>query len=439
MILFNTFDVLNNFQNMNESAIKEEVVQISKALDEQDFYNHPCNETKIKPGLSDYCKNLQTITADQFEQMSLLMKQITPSAKFSPGNTWTVPFCNQGKEVSKFRKNIRKHNFPFNDSSPNYGYKFCESVQVSVTDIGMCATFSVNAKESTNIPSKYPEKNSRIFEEGIFLALDTFGSIQVLENGPKDITLTYSNNLVHKYAMYRNGYENEFTPKEEGLFSDFRIILHPDNEIPQFLDKTHSSFQILMNKATEASLAARESYVSFTAKGSKTDRNLKASYTVNQRKCRFEDETEGLKYTKVYSESACTFECKLSIVKEYCGCLPWFLTLTKTRTKICDIFGNKCYEQKMLTLEIDYQTECGCYPGCNSYQYTPVLEDENMKESESSELLNINRVSFNKEKGETPGDWSDLSFLKSVARAKYLTRYVLDFFKGILTVTLLVS
>ena len=102
---------------------------------------------------------------------------------------------------------------------------------------------------------------------------------------------------------------------------------------------------------------------------------------------------------------------------------------------MCDIFGNKCYEQKMLKLQMDYQTECGCYPGCNSFQYTPLLEEKSPKESDNINLINIKRSNFLQKKKwdiETPGDWSDHSFLKNHARDKFLTRYVLDFFKGIL-------
>ena len=59
----------------------------------------------------------------------------------------------------------------------------------------------------------------------------------------------------------------------------------------------------------------------------------------------------------------------------------------------------------MLQIGMDYLKKCGCYPGCNSLQYTPVLAEENPKETENLNLLNIERWAQNKglDTDEIPG------------------------------------
>ena len=67
-----------------------------------------------------------------------------------------------------------------------------------------------------------------------------------------------------------------------------------------------------------------------------------------------------------------------------------------------------------------------------------MLEDIAPKEKQTRDLLNIERLSVG-QKGwdyaksldiETPGNWIDYFFLQEGARDKFLTRYILDFFKG---------
>ena len=70
----------------------------------------------------------------------------------------------------------------------------------------------------------------------------------------------------------------------------------------------------------------------------------------------------------------CIFECKLEAVAKDCRCLPWFLNMTNL-VPICNLFGNKCYEQKMLQINegLDFESEhpdCDCYPPC---QYSSIL------------------------------------------------------------------
>ena len=77
---------------------------------------------------------------------------------------------------------------------------------------------------------------------------------------------------------------------------------------------------------------------------------------------------------KILTEDNCRFECKLRKVIQFCSCVPWFLVSEGETGQMCDVLGNKCYEQRMLTAQIDYKNDCGCYTGCNDIRYIPLLD-----------------------------------------------------------------
>ena len=94
---------------------------------------------------------------------------------------------------------------------------------------------------------------------------------------------------------------------------------------------------------------------------------------------------------------------------------------------MCDVLGNKCYEQRMLTAQIDYKNDCDCFTGCNDIRYIPVLDGraEGPEEVSKPDMLKLFRIG-----SESPADWNNHSFLQSGSRDKFLTRYVLGYFHG---------
>ena len=53
--------------------------------------------------------------------------------------------------------------------------------------------------------------------------------------------------------------------------------------------------------------------------------------------------------------------CKLKHVGKYCGCLPWFIHQLQNYSnfQVCNIFGNKCYEQNMIEVnsQLNFKSE----------------------------------------------------------------------------------
>ena len=78
MLLLNTFKTDNSWQNISGN-LQEEVTKVIDTLDMEETYNHPCNNTIIKPSLLDYCKNLKWIRPSQDYERQLMTEFRRPS------------------------------------------------------------------------------------------------------------------------------------------------------------------------------------------------------------------------------------------------------------------------------------------------------------------------------------------------------------------------
>ena len=84
------------------------------------------------------------------------------------------------------------------------------------------------------------------------------------------------------------------------------------------------------------------------------------------------------------------------------------------------------------------QLECDCQPDCHAFKYEAYIDTNSPTESSNHDLLNIERVSSGVHGFdsrimwdiETPGNWMDNNFLMRNGRAKFLTNFLLEWFKG---------
>ena len=91
----------------------------------------------------------------------------------------------------------------------------------------------------------------------------------------------------------------------------------------------------------------------------------------DKRKCRFPDEADNLKLFKSYSQTACTFECRLLNAHKFCQCYPWNIPAEPKdglRHTICDVFGNYCFKHVMNMK--DTWHKCKCLPTCDQIEFT---------------------------------------------------------------------
>ena len=153
------------------------------------------------------------------------------------------------------------------------------------------------------------------------------------------------------------------------------IMLHNKNEVPTFLGP-HSLKLIINTRKRLSCLAAAQFWLQFSAKKITMNERLK-TFGSAERKCRFVNENEGLKLFTNYSQGNCLFECKLEMARDLCGCIPWFVG--NTVDPVCDLFGNKCFEQATLKIieNIDFNDKdhlpCNCLPDCNKLGFYQII------------------------------------------------------------------
>ena len=96
---------------------------------------------------------------------------------------------------------------------------------------------------------------------------------------------------------------------------------------------------------------------------------------IEKRKCRFAEEAENLRLFRSYSQTACTFECRVRNAFEYCQCYPWNMPAepNNTRHVLCDVFGNYCFKHIMNKKDTWHACE-DCLPTCDQIEFSIAKE-----------------------------------------------------------------
>ena len=287
------------------------------------------------------------------EKIQKLLRYVSHPAKYSKNSTWTVPFCFTGNEQEKFTQLIKKPNVNTGSNETNYGYKFCESVEQSFTDVGLCTTFH-------DVHAIYPPNGmTKLFDNGIALILDSFADFSVTEE-----LRTFRDNSIIVDRMTLNFPET----LTDDNFNNFHIVLHSSNDVPLFQGPVDNKISLINGEDFNTNYL-REYRVPFTVKITETEQFLE-KYSITKRKCRFKHELGEMKLFQKYTKQNCIFECKLEMVRKKCNCLPWYLDLKKQTEPVCNLFGNKCYEQstiqanRFLDFSNPFSPSCDCFPDC---------------------------------------------------------------------------
>ena len=105
--------------------------------------------------------------------------------------------------------------------------------------------------------------------------------------------------------------------------------------------------------------------------------SFRSQLSPSVRKCYFPDERVLTQFNE-YRQINCLYECKISKVIETCGCSPIQYAppvdyMHSSHQKICDVFGNLCFEEALenLTESLDPigSHPCGCLPDCDYTEY----------------------------------------------------------------------
>ena len=218
--------------------------------------------------------------------------------------------------------------------------------------------------------------------------------------------------------------EHEDTILEKNLNS-FLVLLHNKEEFPMFHSPFQRSFVVNSARLGE-NVFINEHILEFDIKQKLYDPELMNQYNVETRRCLFKSESKNSLYSPVYTQAQCIFECKLSRILELCKCLPWFVSFRKENTTICNIFGNKCYEQALASTNevLDFTNldspACNCYPDCEATDYIPGVgnEDRTVTEKQNQNLVDLTKNPYL--------DWGNDSQIKEFGKDKFLFPYVRD-------------
>ena len=101
------------------------------------------------------------------------------------------------------------------------------------------------------------------------------------------------------------------------------------------------------------------------------------SLLINERHCKFSDETDDSSLFQIYSHNGCLFECLWRQAQEACGCIPWKYPQLGDATQICDFVGNLCFRD--IINEGARVLNCNCPVDCSKISYDYYIVKEELK------------------------------------------------------------
>lgn len=219
----------------------------------------------------------------------------------------------------------------------------CDFFNPVVTDAGICHSFNPTKPHELLKKSYYSESFLDAYNDDISNNVTLFNGTG---NG-----MDHSLNFFLLDTSFRR-VENDYEPN---LYSFELLLSSKDN----YFNINRGSQRLNPGKHTIWKIQAMEDIPS------------EALQTVSfaKRKCKFSDETEGLEIFKVYSQTACEFECQIKKAYEICLCYPWYIPTPAKQTRhiLCDVDGNFCFDQVMNRQ--DLIDECTCLPSCHKIEF----------------------------------------------------------------------
>ncbi|XP_031349918.1 pickpocket protein 11-like isoform X2 [Photinus pyralis] len=181
-------------------------------------------------------------------------------------------------------------------------------------------------------------------------------------------------------TLFVHPLDGEIFANVVNMSTGFHIYLHGPYEVVDIASKSLYSPDGFFLQLYLSALTI------FTSQGAR-------ELAINQRKCQFYHESN-LRHSPVYSYLLCRMECRITLSKRLCGCIPHFyrnLGLSIDRytryvtliifvvadDRVCNASGLHClskYSDRLITLKRD----CSCYSNCDEVNY--VIEDKDTRE-----------------------------------------------------------
>jgi hypothetical protein len=308
-------------------------------MDYQDFKN-PCQDESAEK----YCCNLfKNITVGEHFQMLLeIMK-----------HSYIRNFKNDQEKVAFFNKfvlkGLKNHNLSFTNPQPSIlntilftnlttDFQNAKSqnskMNLVITGHGICYSYNSLPMHQIYQPSHYLDMWNLTFGTGIDEVLEyptVWGPARPL------------------YIVVQS-----FEPSSEKTSHGFMLSF--TNEYNPY-DDTQNSFEIMPGY--------QHTFRVIPSQLSTTDHFDKLK--LGDRKCKLENENEGMRLLRRFSKSGCEFECAIEKSLEICSCLPWSVPRSGNHYKTCDMFGNLCFKNTFNSPQT-YEG-CSCMSDCQATTY----------------------------------------------------------------------
>ena len=204
-----------------------------------------------------------------------------------------IPWCNLRNNEDKLNK--------YKESS-------CKLFQPVFTDIGMCHSFNPTPVADVLRPSYYRDSFVDAFREDLM-------SNEKLHMGIK------SGKALDFYPL--GTYHRQKTEAQTNiLMSSYENY---DIDISEFLVGVSNKHQYIDMKAISETIRAGY-HVTWKIQAMEiVPSNDLRDVPIANRKCKFEDEIDGMQIFKIYSQAACEFEFKVKKARDICNCVPWYI------------------------------------------------------------------------------------------------------------------
>ena len=276
----------------------------SNPCDTSEKINHCCNKwsEKIGHNLKALMKvmrfasrrgnsgfTLRSILQDPTDKLFYPLKDKTTERKVDKNSF--LPWCNLRNDEEKVN---------------SYDKSSCKLSQPVFTDIGMCHSFNPTPVADVLKPSYYRQSFIEGYREDLL-------SNEKLHMGVK------SGKALDFYLLGTK--HREKTEVQANIFTNENY----DIDISKFLVGVSNKHQYIDMKAISETIRAGYHETWKIQAMEIVPSNDLRDVPIAKRKCKFEDEIEGMEIFKIYSQAACEFEFKVKKARDICNCVPWYI------------------------------------------------------------------------------------------------------------------
>jgi len=147
---------------------------------------------------------------------------------------------------------------------------------------------------------------------------------------------------------------------------------------------SHQNYKNLIN--------GRKYIILISPSQTKADTNL-VEVDVSKRECLMPSENDSSKLFKIYSQSNCITECKLTRAAEFCSCIPWNFPHFKDINHTYPLCKGRCFEEHMKDKSMG-SCKSKCLESCELVSYSYVIFEEPIDVDQECQNLQNTKIQF---------------------------------------------